>query len=333
MLFFGCRSIPKYEKQVFEEHITNFVDPIKKVPLNGKTKKLFFELGKHNTMLNVHGSAAFGSSLKSQFLMKILKSTKNSSHVDEDVNMMMSHCNDVVSAEVPSMLRAIAKAVEDKKTFAELTDEEALEMLRSSAKEPQASKLFAQFLKRHGHRGYREFDFIYMPWGKNPIPCVQVIKSMLKGGANLEAKQEVPIDEILDQLKTPLSWTKKQLIKYWFLPWVRDAVGFREHTKSLMIKFHDDIRDALWHMAEEMVNEGILPEQELLFFLRFNEIYELANGNRDPLLVMKAKQRKRLYPKMNAQKFDEFLKGFRMSPRVSFKSLVNWPNICDVLGA
>lgn len=139
---------------------------------------------------------------------------------------------------------------------------------------------------------------------------------MLKGGANLEPKREIPIDEIMNDLKTPLSWFQKLMIKKWFLPWVRDAVGCREHTKSLMIKFFDDLRNAYWYIAEEMVSEGLLPEKELLFFLKLNEIQDLLNGSRDPLLVMKAKQRKRLYPKMNKLKFDEFVKGFRMQPRV-----------------
>ena len=139
---------------------------------------------------------------------------------------------------------------------------------------------------------------------------------MLKGGANLESKKEILINEIIGQLKTPLSWFKKQLIKYWFLPWVRDAVGFREHTKSIMIKFIDDIRDAYWHIAEEMVQHGYLPEADLFFFLTAYEIQILTSDTRDSVLVMKAKQRKRLYPKMNAFKFDEFVKGFRMNPQV-----------------
>src|SRR5699024_4240325 len=158
-------------------------------------------------------------------------------------------------------------------------------------------------------------DPLHMTWGKNPIPCVQVVKSMIKGGASLEPKQQKSIDEILDELKTPLSWTKKQLIKYWFLPWVRDAVGFRDHTKSIMIKFIDNLREAFWHIAEQMVAEGILPEKELFFFLRMDEIKRLTAGDRNPLLVMKAKQRQRLYPQMNALKFDEFIRGFRMAPR------------------
>ena len=118
------------------------------------------------------------------------------------------------------------------------------------------------------------------------------------------------------QIKTPLSGFKRALIKHLLLPWCRDAVGFRENTKSLMVKFSDNVRKAKWQIANEMVQVGYLPEADLMFFLKISEIQRLLSGERNPLLVMKAKQRKRLYPQMNAFKFEEFVKGFRMAPRV-----------------
>lgn len=176
MLFFGCKAIPKIEKQVFEENATDMTTPLKNVPLKDKLMTFFHVLSKTFHVMQVHGASAFGSSLKSQLMMKILKNTSDSSNVDADVNLLMSHCNDVVSAEVPNMLRDIARAVKDKQSLCDLSDEDALQALRSSVKEPQASELFAKFLRKHGHRGYREFDPLYLTWGKNPIPCVQVIK-------------------------------------------------------------------------------------------------------------------------------------------------------------
>ena len=75
---------------------------------------------------------------------------------------------------------------------------------------------------------------------------------------------------------------------------------------------------AMWEIAEHAVRVGYIPEADLLFFMKTHEIQRLLSGERNPLLVMKAKQRKRLYPQMNAFKFDEFIRGFRMAPRVSF---------------
>src|SRR5882757_7645371 len=87
---------------------------------------------------------------------------------------MMSSCNDVVSAEVPNELREIAINIKNAEEFMNLTDEEALKRLRDGKDE--ASKKFALFIEKHGHRGNRELDPMYLPWRDNPIPVIKTIK-------------------------------------------------------------------------------------------------------------------------------------------------------------
>ena len=134
----------------------------------------------------------------------------------------------------------------------------------------------------------------------------------------MEPKQAKDIEEVMTEIKTPLSWWRRKINKKWLLPWCRDAVGYRENSKSTMVKCQHFVREAMWHVAATMAEEGILPEVDLFFFLKVDEAVRLASGERNPLLIMKAKQRKRLYPQMNSFKFDEFVSGFRMKPRVSF---------------
>ena len=118
-------------------------------------------------------------------------------------------------------------------------------------------------------------------------------------------------------MQTPLSWWKRLIIKHFLLEWCRDAVGYRELSKSIMVKLQSYFRDSILVLGSDMAAQGILPERDLIFFLKLDEIQRLCANERNPTLIMKAKQRKRLYPKMNAMKFDEFVKGFRMAPRVS----------------
>ena len=87
---------------------------------------------------------------------------------------MISSCNDVVSAEVPNYLRDIAIRIKDKEKFNKLSDEEALNVLKNGSDE--ASKLFNELIDKHGHRGYREADPLYLPWAGNPIPVIKNIK-------------------------------------------------------------------------------------------------------------------------------------------------------------
>ena len=101
---------------------------------------------------------------------------ENNPHFEEDFNLMISSCNDVISAEVPNILREIAVCIKDKDRFRQLSDEEALKELRDGTGE--ASDKFRAFLEKHGHRGYREFDPMYTMWGEDPTPCIKTIKVM-----------------------------------------------------------------------------------------------------------------------------------------------------------
>ena len=87
---------------------------------------------------------------------------------------MMSSCNEVVSAEVPNELREISKSIKNQEEFMNLTDEEAVKRLRDGKDE--SSKKFALFIEKHGHRGNREADPMYLPWRDNPIPVIKTIK-------------------------------------------------------------------------------------------------------------------------------------------------------------
>ena len=139
---------------------------------------------------------------------------------------------------------------------------------------------------------------------------------MLSGSeTQMEIKASKSVDEVLSQLKTPLSYTRKLLIKKLFLPWSRRGVGYRELSKYFMIWMNDKSRQGFRYLARNMVSEGLIPTEDTFFYLTLPEIQSVCDRERDPLILMKARLRKRLYPKMDKYKFVEFLKGPEMKPR------------------
>lgn len=175
MLFFAHRKIPIAKKKLWSKDPLSLTSKLKSAPTEEKLDLLFSEASIFLPYNQIHGPVSFASSLKSMFLRKLIKPHANEADLEYDLNLLLSHCNDVVSAEVPNMLREIAKAIPDRDRFKDLSDEDALAYLRS-ATSGEAFRLFAKFIEAHAHRGYRESDPLYLPWGKNPIPCVQVIK-------------------------------------------------------------------------------------------------------------------------------------------------------------
>ena len=143
-----------------------------------------------------------------------------------------------------------------------------------------------------------------------------LLKTLLLGNeSELVVKVEKSVDQVMSELKTPLSYIRKQLIRKIFLPMCRSGVGYRELSKYLVIFIINEMRCGLRFLAKSMVNDGLIPDVDTLFFLTIEEIERLCNGERDPLIHMRARLRKKVYPKMNKYKFEEFIKGPEMKPR------------------
>lgn len=319
MLFINQRKIPYVNRLLFQEHFADVSAKMKRVPLEEKLEFLCNFVVSEYIVMEVHGPASFSSMIKTMILRNVLKKVeKNTDDLDDDINLLISHCNDVVSAEIPNILKKVAQSIQNKESFAKLSDGDALELLKNvSSSESDAATLFVEFLQKHGHRCYRELDPMYPTWNEEPTPCVQVIKSLISQSNFQKQKQNLSIEEVLGQLKAQLTGFNKFLVKYCLLPWVRNAVGHRENTKSALIKFQEGVRMAFRQISNEMVQAGILPDAELFYYLKLSEIAKLITGERNPVLIMKAKQRRRIYPTLNALKFNEFVKGFKMAPRVS----------------
>lgn len=77
-----------------------------------------------------------------------------------DFGSLLSSCNEVESAEVPQMLDDIFNAVcaaGMTNEFEKISAESGVDWLRVNC--PEAARLFASFIKRHGHRAFMEVSF------------------------------------------------------------------------------------------------------------------------------------------------------------------------------
>ncbi|XP_061179945.1 uncharacterized phosphotransferase YvkC-like isoform X2 [Saccostrea echinata] len=231
--------------------------------------------------------------------------------VCSDVAQVLSHCDNVYSAEVPVAIQGLAREIVNsgvQDTFMGGTDKECVDLL-SSDSIPTVNRKYQDFMKRHGHRYIREAELMEKSWDTHPERLVQVLKKIITMGAYEERKQTSILSDkdIIEQLKTPLSNGEKRSLKF-ILPRARKAVGEREFGKSLCIKVADKFKQAYWSLAEKMVEEGRLPDKELLFFLTHREIGQLLK-TRSPKLITKANRRRKLLPKLMNQTFSRYSIG------------------------
>lgn len=60
---------------------------------------------------------------------------------------------------------------------------------------------------------------------------------------------------------------------------VRTFIGFREYPKYAMVSRYFIYKQAMMAEAERLVDEGVLDEQEDIFFLRFQEFHDVVRTN------------------------------------------------------
>lgn len=236
--------------------------------------------------------------------------TEYTTEICADVALLLSKCDEVYSAEVPTAIQNLAKEIEKagcKDQFLSSSDKECVEILRND-KYGELKLAFETFLEDHGHRYVREAEFYERSWRSQPEKLVKSLKIVLKSKLyDKKPRETLSCEQAIAKIKTPLPWSAKQVLK-WVLPKARKAVGQREWGKSLSIKVADKFKEAYWKLADMMVKEGRLPERELLFFLTHTEIAKLLE-TRSPRLISRSIRRKKLYPKQMGLKFQKMNQG------------------------
>jgi len=156
------------------------------------------------------------------------------------------------------------------------------------------------FMKRHGHRGIREPEIMSQPWRANLDSFYTSLSSVLSSFGTHKQNGEKSwtnyADEILSHYR---SSGRKRIMG--MIERARKGVCYREYTKSRTIYVLDQFRKAYRRMASLMVENALLPEEDLIFFFTQEEVGRLLAGEKS--LLKKAIARKRIFPMQQDLKF------------------------------
>ena len=255
---------------------------------------LSFEMWKEYGFKCVANVSAYGS-------VKSLLSWNSSGVCLEhlsDTALILEDCQNLISGEIPRYIHNLAQQIAKSKTkddFMNIPIEECDSLLRKSTS-TELMDAYINFMKRHGHRGVREADFMDKPWSRDPRPLLKTLRLIINEG-NFQEKQKKhrTVNEVIDCLQTKVNVFQKLLLKQYFIQHAVDANIDRVLGKSALIKLTDIFRQAYYRLADMMVRESRLPYQELLFFLTHREIGQLLFCH-STRLVKLSKRRKRLLP-------------------------------------
>jgi pyruvate,water dikinase len=144
------------------------------------------------------------------------------------------------------------------------------------------------FLERYGMRGIGEIDIGRLRWREEPTHIMQVLKGYMKiedpsmAPDSVFEKGAAEAEEAIAELETAARATfagalKARLIRA-LARRVRALAGLRESPKFHIIQMMGIIRAALLESGRVLVSEGVIRQEDDLFYLYINELKSLAAG-------------------------------------------------------
>lgn len=145
------------------------------------------------------------------------------------------------------------------------------------------------YLSKYGMRCVGEIDITRTRWSENPTTLVPIILSNIKNFAPHEGirkfesgRQEALKKEqaLLSRLKALPEGEKKAQETKRMIDRIRNVIGYREYPKYGMISRYFIYKKALLKEAARLVQAGVIPETEDIYFLTFEELREVVRTNK-----------------------------------------------------
>ena len=264
-----CLTAPKVVQR-FDEEVAAFA-----IATPGDSAAMMAELsrraGFYEHAMAVHIQSSALSGFFSTIVENMVAEQANNPTLEEQAEAvrLLAGASGVESAQMLHQLDALVAHVAEQPdaadAFSGCAPDVALEWLRSHA--VLGSEL-AAFLERHGHRGYRELCMRDPAWADDTLPLVQSMQASVSarlGSGGVHVAEEPGIE--MHSLSRGLRWA---------LPRAHDAIRRREHTKSLLVLVAYRFKQAFRHLGGLLVQEGHLPDADLVNFFAFNELPEFV---------------------------------------------------------
>ncbi|HEX7181214.1 MAG TPA: rifamycin-inactivating phosphotransferase [Thermoanaerobaculia bacterium] len=184
-------------------------------------------------------------------------------------------------------------------------DEGFLDELPKLAGGREARDAIRAWLDKYGMRGVGEIDIPRPRWSERPTALVPMILGHIKSFGPGEAERRFEQgrqeawkkeQELLERLRALPDGERKAEETKRMIDQVRTFAGYREYPKYGMVSRYFVYKQALLEEAERLVQARVLREKEDIFYLRFEEIQDVARTNQvDDQLIRQRKDAFRSY--------------------------------------
>ncbi|MGZ4926169.1 MAG: PEP-utilizing enzyme, partial [Halobacteriota archaeon] len=246
------------------------------------------ELPMLNEAWYLHDTASMlAASLVPAMLQIISKGAQPTEQHRAELAQLLAGTEDVESYDIAAGIDHIISALiehdgPELDRFLELDVHAADRCLRNEAS-AAARHEYNTYLERHGHRSVRELELREKEWAEDPTPIVEAVQSGVRAAQAGHMKPPKGKSGSVPPMLALLVRIGQRGI--------RD----REMSKSLLVMVATHFKRAYRTLAHQMVDEGLLPDDDLVFFLQHAELGELLR-DRDPQLIKRALARRDVLP-------------------------------------
>jgi phosphohistidine swiveling domain-containing protein len=234
-------------------------------------------------------------------LLGIIAKGKQPTELDNaEVARLFAGAEDVESFDIAAGIdRIVAALVEhDEAELDRLVtlDVQAAELFLRHEASSQARHQYDAYLERHGHRCMREIEMREKEWSADPTPIIEAVLSGVRAARAGHVKP--PRGKV-----GPTPPMFALLIKLGHA-----GIRARELTKSQVVLIITLFKRAYRTLAHQMVDEGLLPDDDLVFFLQHAELGDLLRDG-DSKLVERALARREVLPYQMKLVFKDIFRG------------------------
>jgi pyruvate,water dikinase len=263
-----------------------------------------FDAAFHSMDFHLVSSATSG--IMTPILLGVLakgETPREEHHVE--VAALLAGAKDVESADIAEgAARILDELLADREAcehFVGLEDDDAVAWLRGDESQ-EVGRLFRAYLERHGHRAIKELELRQPEWREDPLPLVVSLKASARSRLRSE-------DEFDEQARpAPADETRHGIALRLLTRFAHQTVRSREETKSGLVAVGTRFKEGYRELARRMVAEGLLTDEDAVFFLMHEELGRLVRGER-PGLVARALERRSVLDRQAALQFDDIVKG------------------------
>ncbi|MFJ6836984.1 rifamycin-inactivating phosphotransferase [Streptomyces sp. NPDC091209] len=184
-------------------------------------------------------------------------------------------------------------------------DEGFLDELAKLAGGTEARDAIEAYLDRYGMRCVGEIDITRPRWRERPSTLVPVILDNVRNfepgaaerrfeqGRQKALKKE---QDVLSRLRALPDGDRKADEAQRMIDRVRTFIGYREYPKYGIVSRSFVYKQALLEEAERLVQAGVLPEKEDIFYLTFQELHDVVRSHQaDDRIIQRRKDAFRSY--------------------------------------